>query len=418
MAWYFQTTPGDIWDFDATAHLMLVDLEIDKQKRKALLQANKNGYFYVLDRITGAPISARPYTFVNWSTGLDANFRPMVSGDAYYSDRPHLIYPSTTGGHNWQPMSYSPKTGLVYIPAIDAPIILFNLAHNPGTTLTYQDGNTEDVGAVTPDQDYEPSELVPIYGKLPRKPQVNGKPVIRSLLKAWDPVKQKLVWEQPTSKNYIVWDGGVLSTAGNLVIAGREDGQLVAYAADSGKILKTLETGTATMSAPMTYQVDGVQYVAVMQGHGGADMSSFEGTVAVSRENEDRILVLTLSGSTSIPLPPKRSAEPYGKPPSQVATLAQVRAGRAIFYTWCMKCHTLGMPAVAPDLTRLNRGIADANVFKAIVLRGELVPLGMARFDDVLTESDANSLHAFLVEEAWRHYRSQSNANASKRQPH
>lgn len=421
MTWHYQTTPGDIWDFDATAPLVLADLEINGRKRRTLMQANKNGYFYVLDRVTGVPISARAFTYMNWSTGLDARFRPIVAPNADYSAKPRLIYPSTTGGHNWQPMSFNPKTGLVYIPAVDAPVILFNLAHNPGTTLTFQDGNTETLGAIVPDKDYRPQELQPIYGDLPRGPQANpatGKPVVRASIKAWDPVRQRLVWEQETSEGYLEWDGGTMSTAGNLVFAGRENGVFVAYTADSGKVLKTLETGTATMSAPMTYQVNGIQYVAVMQGHGGANMSTFEGTAAMKHVNEDRILTLRLGGSQEIPQPAMRVEAPYDRPPERTGTAAQISQGRSLFYTWCMKCHTLGMPAVAPDLTRLHRGISSPTVFKSIVLRGALGPLGMPRFDDVLSDSDADALHAFIVDEAWKRYESQSTAGESRRGVH
>jgi quinohemoprotein ethanol dehydrogenase len=406
LVWHYQTTPGDMWDFDATAPLVLADLAIGGRERKTVMQANKNGYFYVLDRTTGAPISARPYTYINWSSGMDAQYRPIVSPDADYTEKPRTIYPSIAGGHSWAPMSFSPKTGFVYIPTIDAPTVLVNLKRNAGATLSFQDGSTGPVG-LFPDKDYNPAELEPLYGEVPRLPQTNpatGKAIIRSSLKAWDPVRQRVVWEQELSKDYLVSDGGAMSTAGNLVFAGREDGSFVAYAADSGRILKVLQTGTATMSAPMTYEIDGTQYIAVMQGHGGSNMSSFVGTAAMRRLNEDRILVFKLGGAADIPQPSERSNEPYARPPARVGTVDQIAAGRTLFYTWCAKCHSLGVPAVTPDLSRLEGGIGDPEVFAAIVLKGALVSRGMSRFNDVLSKSDADELHDFLVDEAWKRY--------------
>jgi quinohemoprotein ethanol dehydrogenase len=404
MAWYYQATPGDIWDYDADAKLVLADLPIAGRTRKALMQANKNGYFYVLDRVTGQPLSAQPFSYINWSEGMTARFRPITRTDADYSKQPILIYPGPQGAHSWAPMSFDPHTGLVYIPTLEVPNLIVNLKTNPGATVKYVDGGTGP-GFATPDRDYRPEDISPLFGALPNVPdrRPDGQPRIQAMLKAWDPVHQKTVWQQQTSEGYFVLEGGALSTAGNLVFAGRGDGRFVAYAADTGKVLKTIDTGTATMAAPMTYEIDGTQYVAVMQGHGGSVMYSYQGTAALKYMNEGRILVLKLGGS-AVPLPPPRPQEPYRQPPPQVGTAAQIAAGRALFSTWCSKCHTLGVPAVTPDLTRLNRGIGSVDTFKAIVLGGALAPLGMARFDDVLSPADADELHTFLVDQAWHAY--------------
>ena len=230
---------------------------------------------------------------------------------------------------------------------------------------------------------------------------------MQAVLKAWDPVTGKLAWQRQTSQDYFVLDGGALSTAGKLVFAGREDGRFVAYSAGTGAVLASIDTGTATMAAPMTYEVDGTQYVAVLQGHGGSIMYSYQGTAAMSRVNEDRILVLKLGGSR-VPLPSPRISEPYAQPPTRHGTQAQIETGRALFSKWCSKCHTLGVPAVTPDLSRLGRGIGSVDIFDSIVLGGALVPLGMARFDDVLSSVEAEEIHAFLVDRAWDAYNAQS----------
>jgi quinohemoprotein ethanol dehydrogenase len=407
MAWHYQTTPGDIWDLDASAKMVLADLSINGQTRKTLMQANKNGYFYVLDRASGKPISARAFTYMNWSTGMDAHYRPIVAPGADYTATPRLIYPGPQGAHGWAPMSYSPASGLVYIPTLDVPNIIVNLPANAGATVNFVDGGTGP-GFVIPDKDYNPRDATAVFGRLPSVPSArpDGKPRLRAALKAWDPVRQKLVWEQQTSQDYLLLDGGALSTAGHLVFAGREDGRFVAYSADDGRILKVIDTGTATIAAPMTYEIDGTQYVAVMQGHGGSVMFSLAGTAGMNYLNEGRLLVLKLGGS-DVPKPAPRVEEPYRQPPARLGTRAQIEAGRSLFTTWCSKCHTLGAPAVTPDLSRLNRGIGSADAFKAIVLKGALLPLGMARFDDVLSSDDADALHAYLVDQSWAAYDAQ-----------
>jgi quinohemoprotein ethanol dehydrogenase len=410
MAWYYQTTPGDMWDFDAAAPIVLADLKIDNRSRKTLLQANKNGYFYVLDRETGKPISATPFSYLNWSKGMDANFRPKVAKEADYSQTPKPIYPSMNGAHDWEPMSYSPLTGLVYISGSEAPNIVINLTTQRGGSVRYVDGAT---GATTivPDQFYNPADVEPLFGPVPRVPKVSpetGKPIVRGVLKAWDPLKKRIVWEQQTTEGFLILEGGTLSTGGGLVFSGRADGQLVAYAADTGKRLKSWDTGTAIGSAPMTYTVDGTQYVSVMEGFGiGA---SFAGTAALKYQNEGRILTFKLGGG-EVPKPSLRLAQPLHKPPAQTGTPEQIAAGGALFTTWCSRCHFLGVPAATPDLSRLE-GIESLDVFKSIVLGGAFVPAGMARFNDVLSAADVDSIHVYLIDQSWANYKRESGAAA------
>ena len=409
LVWYYQTTPGDRWDFDATATMVLADLDIDGHRRATLLQANKNGYFYVIDRETGVPISVRPFAYVNWSSGIDRDFRPIVTGASRYHSAPQLIYPSVQGAHSWTPMAFSPKTGLAYVPAIDAPSFLVDLKRNPGAQMKFVDGATDGVAYIVPDRDYDPAAWTALVGALPRVPALNpktGKARVRSSLIAWDPVRQKVVWEQQTSDGYLVVDGGSLATGGDVVFAGREDGSFVAYDAKSGTVLTALSTGTPIMAAPMSYEVNGTQYVAVMGAHGGGYLGSFVGTAAMKYINDGRIMVFKLGGKTDVPKPAAREMKPYTQPPRSTATPQQVKAGMELFNTWCARCHSLGLPGATPDLSRLQDGIDNIEVFNAIVLKGAFLSRGMARFDDALSPSDTDSLHAYLIDEATRNFKS------------
>jgi quinohemoprotein ethanol dehydrogenase len=420
MAWYFQTTPGDRWDFDATASMVLADIEVSGKRRAALLQANKNGYFYVLDRGTGKPISAHPYSYVSWARGLDAAFRPLVAPEADWSAKPQLLYPSVQGAHNWPPMAYSPRTGLAYIPAIDAPGFLVNLEHNPGAQVKTIDAATVGAAYVIPDRSYDAEYWKPIVGGLPRVPTANpknGKALVRSVLRAWDPVRGQIAWEQQTSDQYLVVDGGTLATAGDLVFAGREDGWFVAYDARTGEVLKKIDTGTPIMAAPMTYAIAGTQYIAVMAAHGGGYLGSFVGTAAMKYVNDARILVFKLDGAAQVPKPEVRHDEPWTKPPVAAANSAQVRQGTLLFAQWCARCHSLGVPGVTPDLSRLRDGIASADVFDAIVRKGALVSRGMARFDDALSAEEVGAIHAYLVDQAWQAYNHQASSGTGAAGP-
>ena len=268
LAWYYQTTPGDHWDFDACQKLVLADLKIGNVTRPIIMQANKNGFFYVLDRRTGKLISAKNFTFVNWASRIDKKTgRPRLTKQANWYSRPKMVYPSWAGGHSWPPMSFNPRTGLVYIPVIDVPSVWVDLLHNGGR-IKFINSFFTAIG-VFPDETYDAVALKRYYGPLPdrEKLEVTRRvKLLREFIRAWDPVSQKMVWEHETTSGVRGYDGGVMSTAGNLVFQGRGDGGLWIYAADSGKVLNTIQTGSHIMAAPMTYAVDGVQYVAVQVG--------------------------------------------------------------------------------------------------------------------------------------------------------
>ena len=414
MAWYYQTTPGDKWDFDATQKLILTELPIGGAPRPVLMQANKNGFFYVLDRRTGALLSAKPFVHINWASRIDLHTgRPVTTQASDWYEAPANIYPSPYGAHTWSPMSYSAQTHLVYIPVIDAPGVWVNLARNGGA-VQYIDG-IFNANAIIPDDTYEAGALKHLFGPMPDREVVRSgrhdNPV-RELIRAWDPVARKIVWEHETSTGIRGYDGGIASTAGNLVFQGRGSGGLWVYAADTGKVLKVIETGSHIMAAPTVYAVNGEEFVAVQVGYGGTGIAAGAippHSAAVAYENTNRIIAFALDGGV-VPAPPGRASEPFEKPPEQTASRASIDAGEVKFVEECSRCHTLGL-STTPDLRKLNPGLHE--MFKNIVLHGMLAPAGMERFDDILSETDVENIHAYLIDQGWQGYRSQE-ASAHK----
>lgn len=264
LKWYYQMVPGDSWDFDSVQQLVLADLTIKGQPRKVIMQANKNGFYYVLDRFTGAFISGQPYAEVNWAKGLDeATGRPIVNKEAHYQANSVKISPGPLGAHNWSPMSFNPNTGLVYIPTTNGSS--FNYSVDQKFEENYKPGQQNwgvvrgSSGSATPPP--------PSIGPLPAEGQ-------RSALVAWDPVTQTERWRVPGGGST---GGGTVTTAGNLVFQIVPDGRLLAYSADKGQKLLEIQTGLRSgMGPPTTYEVDGTQYVAVMGGLGRTSTVSAE----------------------------------------------------------------------------------------------------------------------------------------------
>ncbi len=409
LAWYYQTTPRDSWDFDAVQKLILTDLTVDGASHPVIMQASKNGFFYVLDRHTGKLLSAKNYTFVNWASGIDMKTgRPVLTPQSDWYSSPKNVYPSWAGGHTWNPMSLSARTHLVYIPVVDMPAVWLDMLHNGGT-VKFIDGFYT-VNGIFPDDSYNAADLKRLYGPLPDSQAIKAmrkvKPV-RELIRAWDPVAQRTVWEHETSSGIRGYDGGIMSTAGNLVFQGRGSGELWVYAADTGKVLKIIQTGSHIMAAPVTYAVGGRQYVAVQVGYGGAAITVGPippSSAALHYQNTNRILAFTLDGGAT-PKPPARDEGPVPEPPKQTASAASIARGEIKFIEECSRCHVLG-PSSTPDLRRLNAGLHAA--FKDIVLRGALAPAGMERFDDLLSEQDADDIHAYLIDQSWIAYQAQT----------
>jgi len=411
LAWYYQTTPHDHWDYDSAQKMILAELTIDGASRQVIMQASKNGFFYVLDRKSGRLLSAKNYAYINWASGVDMKSgRPIPTEKSDWYASPKAVYPSWAGAHTWNPMSYSGQTHLVYIPVIDVPSVDVDLLHNGGQ-VKFLDGFFT-MNGIFADDAYDAEDLKRLYGPLPAFKDIKAsrkvKPV-RELICAWDPVAQKSVWEHETSGGMRGYDGGVMSTAGNLVFQGRGSGGLWVYAADSGKVLKVIQTGSHIMAAPTTYAVNGEQYVAVQVGYGGTAIA--EGPIppssaAVKYENSNRIVAFKLGGG-GVPTPPARVTEPFAEPPVQTATAADINAGEVKFIEECSRCHALGL-STTPDLRRLDPGLHAA--FKDIVLHGALAAAGMERFDDLLSEKDVDNIHAYLIDQSWIAYRAQEAA--------
>ncbi len=396
MAWYYQEIPDEGWDYDTTNKLVLTDLTVDGKPRKVIMQASKDGYLYVLDRITGEFLSGKPFAYVNWTKGLDPKtHRPIVNPAADWGRAPALIFPAAVGAHGWQPMSYSPKTGLVYIPVIDSAMVYVDTSKRRAGLI---EGNF-DLAFFFP-EDYNPKELESLYGKLPSLASLSqgGKPPkSRGVIRAVHPLTGKVAWEQQTDS---IWDGGILSTGGNLVVRGDTAGYLNVYAADSGKLLKRVDVGSSIMAAPMTYRVNGTQYVSVMAGYGGGVLflPFPQKSAAYRYGNEGRIITFRLDGG-AITKPPLVTDALQGRLPAREGTAATIAQGELLYNRYCSRCHVFGR-GLLPDLRRLPTAVHS--IFYEIVLRGVYQAKGMGRWDDVLSQDDAAAIHAYLVDQAWQ----------------
>jgi len=374
--WAYQTTPGDNWDYDATQPLMLATLTIDGQQRRVLMQANKNGFFYELDPATGKLISARPYAEMNWATGIDANGRPIENAAVRALKDATVVKPSSAGAHNWHPLSFNPATGLVYMGVLDATSLQAVAAdwkinmHDQTTGL--------DRGYVGP----------------VRKQWLAFKP--SGKLVAWDPAAQREAWHvdllDPGS-------GGTLSTAGDLVFQGRADGKLMAYRATDGKQLWEFDTGIGIMAPPMTYQVGGTQYIAVLAGWGGPEVLGNRAT-GKGKVAPGKLLAFTLDGKATLP-PYERVVQPVPMPTFQLAASpAEVEKGRVLFATFCARCHgaEVASGGEVPDLRYSTTGTHEK--FEEIVRGGALREVGMPSFAEDVTAAQVRLIHAYVLDRA------------------
>jgi quinohemoprotein ethanol dehydrogenase len=297
LKWYFQTTPNDNWDYDNVQQLMLLDLNIKGKMRKVITQASKNGFFWVLDRVTGEFISGEAFVKTNWASGLDAKGRPIVNPEAYYDLDPISLFPNGGGAHNWSPMSYHPGTGFVYIPVFLTPFTYAATAElRPGAN-----GYTRGVG-----------DPRPIGGPVIGPPTADG---MRTALQAWDPVNQKLAWRIEGGGGI---GGGTVATAGNLVFQVINDGRFRAVTADKGEILYEVQTGRTGMAPPITYELDGKQYVAFQGGLGRP--ASTNGPNDAKIDSPPMLYVFALDGKAELPKPAAAPApRPQPLAPEQIA---------------------------------------------------------------------------------------------------
>lgn len=408
MAWYYQEVPGEGWDYDADNPLVLATLMVKRRARHVIMQASKDGFLYVLDRATGEVLTANEFTYVNWTKGLDRTTHEPVPSAIDWTHSPALVWPGALGAHNWQPMSFDPKTGLVYIPVIDSPMVYVNTAHRPAGLIK---GNF-DLAFFFP-SDYSPKDLVSLYGALPSLRDLVGNgppPVTRGFVRAVEPITGRVAWERQSAS---YWDGGILSTAGNLVFRGDADGYLNVYTANTGKLLKRIEVGTSMMAAPMTYRIGGVQYVSVMAGYGGAvlGLPFPKSSAAYKFGNQDRIVTFRLGGGAT-PIPAPFHEAPLPALPSHTGTRQEIGRGEVLYNRNCSRCHVFGR-GLLPDLRRSPAALSSA--IYEIVLRGALQENGMGRFDDELTRDDVSAIHAYLIDQAWQ-MQSASHSKAKKGQ--
>jgi quinohemoprotein ethanol dehydrogenase len=359
LVWHYQTTPGDSWDYTATQHMVLADLRIGGRVRQVLMQAPKNGFFYVLDRKTGELLSAEKYVEVTWASRVDlATGRPIEREGADYRRAPFLARPAPLGGHNWQPMAFSPLTGLVYLPAQDN-----QREFSQPQTFEFRP-NQINLGGGAGGIDHAGDSRSAVYG---------------GRLLAWDPVAQQVRWkvEYPA-----YWNGGTLATAGNLVFQGTAAGDVMAYRASDGARLWSAWVGTGVLAPPMTWELDGQQYVSVMAGWGGAFVPRYR--------SGGRLYTFSLTGTEPAPQrPPATEVAPVAFVPDTAA----IARGRALFDVQCARCHNPG--TTAPDLRRSAAGTYEA--LPTILLKGTLAGRGMPGFR--VTELEVASLRQFLLDE-------------------
>lgn len=377
--WHYQETPADSWDFTATQNMILADIAWRGETRKVLLHAPKNGFFFVIDRLTGELLSAQPFVPVSWASHYDMDTaRPVETPNADYADGGQWLRPTGIGGHNWHPMSYNPHTGLVYIPALD---LTTEFKDDPeGFTFYERHWN---IGYDTTPRDMPAMLLAAILERL-----------VNSYLIAWDPVKQQQAWKIAIPK---LGNGGTLTTGGGLVFQGHSGDQFVAYDASTGEQLWSFYSQNGIMAAPVTYAVSGEQYVAIQVGRGGG-LSMAIGIEHPATAEFDRVLVFKLGGSADLPpLQPAIETEP---PPQMPATSDELTSGSASYARFCMRCHGAGVVSDGsiPDLRLLNH--AQYRNFDNTVLHGTMESAGMPRFDDVLNDKDVHNIKAYVLHKA------------------
>nr|WP_100548749.1 MULTISPECIES: PQQ-dependent dehydrogenase, methanol/ethanol family [unclassified Pseudomonas] len=373
LLWHYQTTPGETWDFTATQQITLATLELDGKPRKVLMQAPKNGFFYVLDRATGELLSAEKFGKVTWAEKVDlATGRPVEVPGSRYEQEQVVMWPSPFGAHSWHSMSFNPQTGLMYIPYQEIP----GVYRNEGATFKKIDGFNTGTG-------FSDTHEIP-------------RDAVSGALLAWDPVRQREAWRVPHS---FYWNGGTLNTAGNLVFQGTADGQLHAYSADKGQRLWSFAAQTGIVAAPISFSLDGEQYVAVMAGWGGvAPLIGGDAALAPGVRNLSRLLVFKLGGQSSLPPLPQATTIAVQRTPQAVqASAADLDTGKLLYGNYCSMCHGVGAVSggLIPDLRHTDQWRRDN--FQQIVRDGILRPLGMPSFKNSLSVAEVEQIKAYVM---------------------
>jgi quinohemoprotein ethanol dehydrogenase len=375
--WHYQLAPGENWDFTATMPMILADLKIAGKARKVILQAPKNGFVYVIDRVTGKLVSAEKFVPNNWASHIDLTTgRPVLLPDANYDDQPRILSPNNVGAHNWYPMSFNPKTGLAYFP------VLQNWTSYELQPNFKPEKFKMSWGAAAPPSEKNAAVRAELATKKPA-----------GWLVAWDPVKQQEAWRVPYGKGN---NGGTLTTAGNLVVEGTSNQTLAVYRATDGKKLWEMPVQTVPMAGPVTYTVDGEQYIAINAG-GAASLGAMRGRP--EGRAAARMLAFKLGGSVQLPpVPPPPEIAP---PPRPTGSVDQIRDGEFQYTKTCAQCHgrdAIGVNTI-PDLRHMSPQTRAE--FQDIVLRGTRASKGMVSFADQLTSAQADAIYAYLTARAW-----------------
>ena len=380
-AWHYQMVPEEDWDYTCTQPMITADLPIGGRTRQVIMQAPKNGFFYVLDRATGELLSAENYVSVNtWASRIDMETgRPVLQPGAHNTTTPHLMSPSWLAAHTWHPMAFSPDTGLVYLSAQEQGDV-YARAEDGDFTYVHHRSNSGQQRRNMPE--------------LRSQLMAQARAEERGYLLAWNPVTQTEAWRVPYR---VPGSGGVLATAGNLVIQGTIDKTLAIYAADTGTKLWEMDIDQAPVAGPITYMVDGVQYIAINAGWGGSpvyNLGPFQTSTA-------KLLVFRL-GATGVDLPPPPPPSALPRPPFLTATEDVIARGRELYGESCARCHGPNAVGGMKDLRWMTA--ETRSQFADIVLRGTYADRGMIGFGDVLDENDASAIHAFLIARANEDY--------------
>ncbi len=367
--WHYQTVPGETWDYNNTMDIEFADLMIDGKMRKVLLNAPKNGFFYVIDRITGELISAKPFAKVTWASHIDMKTgRPVENpGQRYENGTTSMVWPSLVGAHGWLPMAFSPRTNLVYLPTVE----LANAWDDKGIDYKKWQQPKNNIGDVGANAEYYPDA---------------GSPFGTSYLQAWDPVTQKQVWKVPTPGPF---SGGVVATGGGLVFQGSLDGRFKAYSEKDGKVLWSFDAGAPVLAPPISYSVAGKQYVTVITGIGNSHglFGRLMPSYIEYRNQARRVLTFALGGKVTIPPTQKTAFKPIEDKEYRPDPAARAR-GMAKFELICSLCHGFKAEGggTAPDL-RASAVPLDWETFRSVVHDGALVPNGMPQFADLDDQS-------------------------------
>lgn len=375
--WHYQVNPGETWDFTATQPIALATLNIEGRDRKVLMQAPKNGFFYVIDRVDGKLISAENFVPVNWASGIDLKTgRPVENPKARYGDESFVMHPNALGGHSWHPMAYHPEKRVAYFPVYHSLMVYGDdpdFEFRPGTWNTAIDQSLLQVPN-------DPGELKKATASFEGR------------LLAWDPVVQREVW---SVRHPVLQNSGVLVTAGGLVFQGTGDGRFEARNADSGELLWSFDAQNGMLAGPVSYERDGVQYVAVVAGYGGA-FGIGEGVDKPRIRPNGRVLVFRLGGTARLPAPVAQTMLPFN-PPQERFSDAQVERGGVLYTTHCYRCHGAGAQSsgVLPDLRR-SLALSNQDLWQGILVDGILEARGMVSFEEWLNPEQIEDIRAYV----------------------